>query len=143
MSYKYFYRIKFERATDNGGWAVGSIMEQFRNKPLTSREFKHIRQRIFDEMDGFAVNEVRACIYRISAFDDCRIGEFNGTENYDNHDYDSICDCYVPLVAIFHITAFISCTQYGWYECGTPYKSHFHFHIAHKPIEGGANDACY
>ena len=135
MSYKYFYRIKFERAIENGDWAVGSIMEQFRNEPLTSREFKHIRQHIFNEMDAFDVPEVRACIYRISSADDYRISEFDGTENVENHDLDSICDCYVPLAAIVHVTKNDLYTYYGWYDCGTICRSRFYGYNVRKEHE--------
>lgn len=134
MSYKYFYRIKYERAIGNNEWAVGSITEQFRNSPLTSREFKLIRWHIFDEMDAFNVTEVRACIYRISSADDYRISEFEGTENMENWDYDHICGCYVPLVGIFHITKYLGSTHYGWYDCGRLRRDQFHCHMTEKKL---------
>lgn len=132
MSYKYFYRIKYERAIGNNEWAVGSITEQFRNSPLTSHEFNLIRWHIFDEMDGLGVTEVRACIYRISSHDDDRIGEFDGTENMENRDYDHICGCYVPLVGIVHAVKSRFSTFYGWYDCGVPRRSKFHGHTVYK-----------
>ena len=140
MSYKYFYRIKYERAIGNNEWAVGSITEQFRNSPLTSREFKLIRWHIFDEMDAFNVTEVRACIYRISSHDDYRIsshgdyriGEFDGTENMENRDYDHICGCYVPIVGIVHITKSLFSTHYGWYDCGISRRNKFCGHMVFR-----------
>lgn len=134
MSYKYFYRIKYERATGDGNWAVGSFTEQFRNIPLTSRDFNRIRWHIFLEMDAFDATEVRACIYRISALDDDRIGEFDGTENAENHDYDCICGCYVPLVGIVHVVKARYSTFYGWYDCGTFRRGQFCGHTAFKEI---------
>lgn len=140
MSYKYFYRIQYERAIGNNEWATGSITEQFRNSPLTSREFKNIRWHIFNEMDVFDVTEVRACIYRISSADDYRIssaddyriGEFDGTENMENQDLDRICGCYIPLVGIVHVTKYSFATHRAWYDCGTPRRSLFHGHTAYK-----------
>lgn len=129
MSYKYFYRIKYERAIGNNEWAVGSITEQFRNFPLTSREFNFIRWHIFDEMDAFDATEVRACIYRISDFDWPGVGEFDGTENDENNDYEHLCGRYVPLVAIVHIFKSLCSTYYGWLDCGRPYRNKFHGHM--------------
>lgn len=134
MSYKYFYRIKYERAIGNNEWAVGSITEQFRNSPLTSRDFNLIRSHIFDEMDAFNVTEVRACIYRISDFDWPGVGEFDGTENDENNDYEHLCDRYVPLVAIFHITNYLCFTYYGWYDCGRLRRHQFHCYMAEKKL---------
>lgn len=132
MSYKYFYRIKYERAIGNNEWAVGSITEQFRNSPLTSREFNYIRSHIFFEMEGFNINDVRACIYRISSFEDDRIGEFDGTENRDNRDLDRICGCYVPLVGIVHVTKYPYSAHYSWYDCGRPGPPKYHGHMTFK-----------
>ena len=129
MSYKYFYRIKYERRIDETEWAVGTITEQFRNIPLTSSDFKLIRLHIFNEMDAFDATEVRACIYRISEFDYPGIGEFDGTENYENHDYERLCGRYVPLVSIVHVSISRYSTHYGWYDCGRPYRNQFHGHM--------------
>lgn len=135
MSYKYFYRIKYERWNEQTReWHVGSMTEQFRNEPLHSREFNYIRWHIFNEMDIFNVAAVRACIYRISALDDYRIGEFDGTENDENRDYDRICGCYIPLVGIVHIAKSCYCTHYWWYDCGVPFRGQFHGHTTFKEI---------
>ena len=134
MSYKYFYRIKYERAIGNNEWAVGSITEQFRNEPLTSREFNGIRRLIFQEMEAFNVTEVRACIYRISEFDWFGIGEFDGTENIYNHDLERLCGYYVPLVGVVHVTKFPYSTHYGWYDCGVYSRNEFYGYAAYKPI---------
>ena len=134
MSYKYFYRIKYERANDKGEWAVGSITEQFRNSSLTSREFKLIRWHIFDEMDAFDVTEVRACIHRISSADDYRISEFEGTENMENWDRDRICGCYIPLVGVCHITKYLGSTHYGWFDFGTHRRSQYCGHVREKKL---------
>lgn len=140
MSYKYFYRIKYERAIGNGVWAVGSITEQFRNSPLTSRDFNLIRWHIFDEMDGFNVTEVRACIYRISSFDDRRVGEFDGTENAENHNYDQLCGCYVPIVGIVHVSKSRYFTHYGWYDCGRDGRGQYHSHLTFRNRRKTQND---
>lgn len=132
MSYKYFYRIKYERKIGNSEWAVGSITEQFRNSPLTSREFKYIRWNIFAEMDVFDATEVCACIHRISDHDWPGICEFDGTENLENPDFERICNCYVPLVGIVHVTKSSYYTHYGWYDCGRPNRHQFHGHVNYK-----------
>lgn len=136
MSYKYFYRIKYERAIGNNEWATGSITEQFRNSPLTSREFNLIRWHIFNEMDAFGVTEVRACIYRISSRDDYRIGEFEGTETLENRDLDHICGCYVPLVGIVHTTKSLFSTHYGWYDCGISRRNKYCGHMVFRNHRG-------
>lgn len=132
MSYKYFYRIKYERKNADNEWVVGSITEQFRNSPLESRDFNNIRRHIYTEMDAFDVTEVRACIYRISSFSDYRISVFDGTENEVNHDYDRICGCYVPLVGIVHISNTLDFTQHAWLDCGVPCRSKFHANVITK-----------
>lgn len=132
MTFKYFYRIKYERRNADGEWVVGSITEQFRNSPLESRDFNLIRWHIFNEMDAFDVTEVRACIYRISSLDAYRISEFDGTENEVNRDYECICGCFVPLAGIVHVSNTPVFKHYGWFDCGVLGRSKFHGHTVRK-----------
>lgn len=137
MSYKYFYRIKYERATGNfNEWATGSITEQFRNAPLASRDFKLIRWHIFDEMDAFDATEVRACIYRISSSDCGLPAGFDGTETLENRDLDHICGCYVPLVSIVHTTKSLFSTHYGWFDCGISRRNKYCGHMVFRNRRG-------